>query len=392
MRYNLLLYILAAATAVPVALALLDQTQSPLQANSTTAEKRQIPPGTPCDCYSVSGPDPGYFQHHHFWDFRQVPLNVLAAKEFQFQPSTQSADTANQADEYNAAPVLLKDTPFANDWLIQNWHRSGSLLFPVPIANSNQNAFLTRSLAGGPSFLAMRTKRFETYSSTAEIETNLANYMHVSFRVRLRILGHDEAILSPPLVENKIFGERSEEAVAMANADIEQTPLIQRVASRLPPSVGACVGIFTFFSTTSESDIEILTSDPPTRAHYANQPDYDPVRNIVIPGSQVAADAPVPWTTWSTYRLDWFPGMSRWYVENQLQASLAYGVPVDPSRLIINLWSDGGLWSGNLTVGDSVHLGIEWIEIAYNTTGEVPRPCNRVCRIDGVVNPGVPEM
>jgi hypothetical protein len=38
--------------------------------------------------------------------------------------------------------------------------------------------------------------------------------------------------------------------------------------------------------------------------------------------------------------------------------------------LIVNLWSDGGLWSGNLTVGESVYLGIEWIELAYNLTGE----------------------
>lgn len=395
MQYNIL-SVLAILTAVPLALALLDHTQSPLPAYHTTAEKRQIPPGPPCDCYSISGPDPGFFQHHHFWDFRQVPGNVLAARDFEGR--------ASHEDQLMTAPILLKDTPFAADWNTQNWHRSGSVLFPIPIANSHQNAFLTRSLAGGPSFLAMRTQRFEKYSSTAEIETNLANFMHVSFRVRLRILGHDEPIFAPPLVENKmLFGKRNEEAMPN-KADIARSPLAQRVAgvagltkqtsatTNFPPSVGACVGIFTFFSTTSESDIEILTSDPPTRVHYANQPDYDPIRNIVIPGSQLAVDVPVPWTAWSTHRLDWFPGMSRWYVEDQLQASLAYGVPVDPSRLIINLWSDGGLWSGNLTVGDSVYLGIEWIELVYNTTGEPPKPCNRVCRVDGVANPGVPEM
>lgn len=387
MQFNIFLFLVATALAtVSTARSVLDQTQTPFFADSATKEKR----GKYCDCYRVSGPDPGYFQHHKFWDFRQVPLNALAAKDFQFQPVTEAdAIVTQQNSDLNAAPVLLKDTPFASDWHIQDWQRSGSNLFPIPIANSNQNAFLTRSLAGGSSFLAMRTKRFEKYSSTAEIETSIQNFMHVSFRVRLRILGNDEPILSPPLAENKAIGKRDDE---LTDRRIQQDPFLQRIVSRLPPSTGACVGIFTFFSRTSESDIEILTSDPPNRAHYANQPDYDPVRNIVIPGSQLAVDAHVPWTTWSTYRLDWFPGMSRWYVENRLQASLAYGVPVDPSRLIVNIWSDGGLWSGNLTVGNSVHLGIEWIQVAYNLTGETPRPCNTVCRIDDVAHPGVPEM
>ncbi|EEA28895.1 hypothetical protein EYB25_000192 [Talaromyces marneffei] len=386
MQYSLFFLVWTALSTLSTALSAPNQGETRFSVDPTTADKR----GRSCDCYSVSGSDPGHFQHHKFWDFRQVPLNALAVKDFQFQPVTQAdASAIHQNKDFNAAPILLKDTPFAADWLIQDWQRSGSLLFPIPIANSNKNAFLTRSLAGGTSFLAMRTKRFEKYSSTAEIETGIQNFMHVSFRVRLRILGNDEPILSPPLLENNAFGKRNDE---MTDMRIQEDPLAQRIAARLPPSTGACVGIFTFFSRTSESDIEILTSDPPNRAHYANQPDYDPIRNVVIPGSQVAVDSHVPWTTWSTYRLDWFPGMSRWYVENQLQASLAYGIPVDPSRLIVNIWSDGGLWSGNLTVGNSVHLGIEWIEIAYNLTGEAPQPCNTVCRIDNVAHPGVPEM
>lgn len=361
---------------------------------STASPLRNQTVAPACDCYTVSGPDPGYFQHHRFWDFRQVPLNAQAIKDFTFQPAgTQNVASPAAANyEPNAAPVLLKDTPFAADWTIEDWHRSGSQLFPIPIANSNKNAFLTRSLVGGgSSFLAMRTRRFERYSSTAEIVTRVTNFMHVSFRVRLRILGNDEQILAPLLVEEQQLRARRDLPTAEILAQ-NVDPRVQRMATLQPPSTGACVGIFTFFSRTSESDIEILTSDPPNRAHYANQPDYDPVRNIVIPGSQVAVDAHVPWTTWSTYRLDWLPGMSRWYVENQLQASLTYGVPVDPSRLIVNIWSDGGLWSGNLTVGNSVHLGIEWIEMTYNLTGEAPRPCNVVCRVDGVRNPGIPEV
>ncbi|CRG83778.1 hypothetical protein PISL3812_01134 [Talaromyces islandicus] len=340
-----------------------------------------------CDCYTVSGPDPGYFQHHRFWDFRQVPLNPAAASTFRFQPNSPPSPDYGA----NAVPVLLKDTPFSSEWAVQDWGRGGTPLFPVTIVNSNKNAYLTRHTAGGQTFLAMRTTRFETFSSTAEIETNILNFIHVSMRVRLRILDKGEDIMSPRGAEQAL-GQRIQAGSDDIPAPEPNSPAQRRNENRLLPPFGACVGIFTFFSRTSESDIEILTSDPPNRVHYANQPDYDPIRNIVIPGSQIAADAPIPWTAWSTYRLDWLPTMSRWYVENQQQASLAYGVPVDPSRLVINLWSDGGLWSGNLTVGDSVHLGIEWIELAYNLTGDVSKPCNRNCRVDNVAVPGIPEV
>lgn len=358
------------------------------QTERTTASQSQV---DGCDCYTVSGEEPGYFQHHRFWDFRQVPLNPAAASTFQFQPN--STPPPNYGT--NAAPVLLKDTPFSSEWDVQDWGRGGTPLFPISIVNSNKNVYITSHAGGGPNtFLVMRTTRFESFSSTAEIETSLLNFMHVSLRVRLRVLDKGENILSPDNAAQAM----TERLQARDDKNVVSEPEPQSHAERRQnkkrflPSVGACVGIFTFFSRTSESDIEILTSDPPNRVHYANQPDYDPIRNIVIPGAQIAADSPIPWTAWSTYRLDWMPTISRWYVENQQQASLAYGVPVDPSRLVINLWSDGGLWSGNLTVGDSVHLGIESIEVAYNLTGDPPKLCNRNCRVDGVAVPGIPEL
>lgn len=329
------------------------------------AENGQKVHGPDCDCYVVSGSDPGYFQHYRFWDFRHVPLNAAAASSYEFLPRVKVDTGAYGA---NARPVLLKDTPFANEWNIQDWHRDGSRLFPITIVNSDKNVFITKNPSdGGSTFLALRNRRFERYSSTAEIESTLRNFMHVSLRVRLRLLAKDESILSPPIEEEAVSKNQRVDAFPDA------LTLLPRNARRRPPPNGACAGIFTYFSTTSESDIEILTADPPNRVHYANQPDYDPVKNQIIPGAQITKDVPVPWTSWSTHRLDWFSGISRWYVENQHQTSLTYSVPTDPSMLIVNLWSDGGLWSGNLTVGESVYLGIEWIEVAYNLTSDAQR-------------------
>jgi hypothetical protein len=326
-----------------------------------------------CQCYVVSGPEPGYFQYYRFWDFRSVPFDSASLKNFNFYPRIDNITTTIQGSlSANSVPsksILLKDTPFANDWNIQNWHRKGTEIFPITTVNSNQNVFITKShLRGHSTYLVLRTTRNENYSSTAEIESSVRNIFHCSLRVRFRLMSNDELIHSPPPGE-EIPGQ-------MHIQTIPQTPrpadLVRRNARRNPPPTGACAGIFTFNSTVSESDIEILTSDPPNRVHYANQPDYDFVTDQVVDGASIVKDIPIPWTSWATHRLDWFPGASRWYVNNQLQATNTYGVPDDPSRLIINLWSNGGVWSGNLTVGESVYMGIEFIELAYNVSGPYP--------------------
>jgi hypothetical protein len=54
--------------------------------------------------------------------------------------------------------------------------------------------------------------------------------------------------------------------------------------------------------------------------------------------------------------------------DGEMQEEKSYGVPQYPSLLIVNSWSDGGAWSGNMSLGESAYLGIEWIEMAYNTS------------------------
>lgn len=390
-----------------------------------------------CECYLVSGPDPGYFQEYRFWDFRSVPLDPELAKDYQFLPVMKNAtSTRKKKEKYGSSkattavnthrePILLSDTPFAEDWVIQDWGRDGSPLFPVSIANSEQNVFITGSSWDDDdddrTHLVMRTTRMKDYSSTAEIESRLHNVLYCSVRVRLRLFSGDGVIEQPPLSEvangkSKNIPSRKPDPGTSSSAAVRK------------PSDGACAGIFTYYSTTSESDIEILTSDPPYRVHYANQPDYDPVTDDMIPGASTIADLPVPWTSWATHRLDWFPDISRWYVNGEHQESKTYSVPYNPSMLVVNLWSDGGNWTGDMDVGDSVHMGIEWIEVAYNIskdsngTDEIPkrrhpnhglhilsgslkaeavdvdaprdvsRKCRVGCRIDNVKYDGVPEL
>jgi len=68
-----------------------------------------------------------------------------------------------------------------------------------------------------------------------------------------------------------------------------------------------------------------------------------------------------------------------------------------------NLWSDGGVWSGNMTKGESAYMEIEFVEMAFNVSEDgrdspgrkVKRgkgsKCGKICVVDGVAVVGTPE-
>ena len=90
--------------------------------------------------------------------------------------------------------------------------------------------------------------------------------------------------------------------------------------------------------------------------------------------SQATVNASIPggnldWTVWNTYRMDWLPKQTSWYVNGESVANISYQVPKSPSGLILNMWSDGGEWTGNMSTYDEAFLQIQWIEIVYNTSG-----------------------
>jgi hypothetical protein len=65
-----------------------------------------------------------------------------------------------------------------------------------------------------------------------------------------------------------------------------------------------------------ESDIEILTAGPRDMVQYTNQPSNDKNGNAQ-PQATVNGTNPGgrDWTLWNTYRLDWMPKMTSWYVK-----------------------------------------------------------------------------
>lgn len=115
--------------------------------------------------------------------------------------------------------------------------------------------------------------------------------------------------------------------------------------------------------------------------------------------------APVRWTDWHTHRIDWVAGKSSWFVDGRHYLDKAYGVPTVPSYLILNMWSDGGVWSGEMQPQHEARLEIEWIEMVYNISDESPSRsgsktrrrrraaaaagCRVVCTVDGAGANGI---
>lgn len=82
--------------------------------------------------------------------------------------------------------------------------------------------------------------------------------------------------------------------------------------------------------------------------------------------------APVAWTDWHTHRIDWVDSKSSWFVDGRHYLDKAYGVPTVPSYLILNMWSDGGVWSGEMQPLHEARLEIEWVEMVFNVSDESP--------------------
>lgn len=323
--------------------------------------------------------DPGYFQHYRFWDFTDAPVPRGFVGPLDVSGKDDDDDHEDEAiyTKRNILP-LLRST-FANDWKVQSWNRQSIINKPTSVVNSANNVFFARDHPGiAPrdgarnTYLVLRTTQLQEHNSAAELESRLTNVYRCSLRVRFRILPHGDLIQNPAPNPNPDPRSRPRPAAAP-------------IPKQSSPPQGACAGIFTYDPTGAESDIEILTRDPDNIIHYANQPDYDPVTDTAIPGASTIAALPKPWTQWATHRLDWFRNLSVWSVDGLVQTTNTYRVPSIPSTLVFNLWSDGGEWSGKLAVNESVYLGIEWIQLVYNTSdngpshGESNQQCRRRC-------------
>lgn len=294
-----------------------------------------------CGCFLSNGTNPGYYAQHAFFDFRQLSQHAGVPDVVEDAASVASAPASSD---------FFQSDAWTSVWEIESWdNRKGAASdrsknslsgdATVYMINSPSNIYIEKANsssegheddagAGAATFLTMRTKRLPGFQTAAEFQTTGAGYQFLSLRMRARTVG----------------------------------------------APGAVTAMFTYRgaddpAAVQEADIEVLTRDPRSVIQYTNQPSDLPgrgeiaaaTRNATLPGG-------VAWSDWAVHRLDWTPERSVWYVDGREVASIALQVPRDPAAVNFNAWSDGGSWSGNMTVGDEASMQIQWIEMLYNTT------------------------
>ncbi|KAK1751762.1 beta-glucanase [Echria macrotheca] len=277
-----------------------------------------------CGCFLTNGTESRYFSHHAFYDFR-------SQSQYAGVPPVIS-DAASSA----GAPVTSKffsSSAWTNDWIMGNWNNSqgGRADAAVFMVHSPNNVYIEANdnKGGKPdTWLTFRTQRFEKFQSAAEIESLSKAYQFLSVRMLSRTFG----------------------------------------------GKGAITALFTYLhsenvSEVQEADLEVLTKGEDNIIHYTNQPGYS-ADGKLIPQATVNATMPdgLKWTDWAIHRLDWTPTRNTWYVNGQQVAQISFQTPRDPSKIILNAWSDGGQWSGNMSVGDSAYMQVQWLEVVFNST------------------------
>ncbi|KAK8216470.1 concanavalin A-like lectin/glucanase domain-containing protein [Phyllosticta capitalensis] len=362
-------------------LGLCDDSSDSDSSSNSTATPNLKQNSNNCSCYAIgsgSSNSSEFFSYHRFYDFRS-----LATSADQFTTPDPVSDDEDQGTEGVVADDAgyLNSTGFMDDWEIQNWSTNASADFPVRMVNTARNIYISDDTGNTdieyPTYLTMRTVRLADFSSASEMQNNQQNMMHASVRMRARVVG----------------------------------------------ASGAVAGFFTYYDDDNEADIEILTQYPSNQYEYTNQPSVSKdgneitaaTVNVTMPSSDAADD----WTQWHDHRIDWLPHRCNWYLDGRLVASNSYSVPRKPSGLVLNMWSNGGSWSGNMTEGDAAEFHVQWVQMVFNTSGPRGGPdaetkkmrrsarlleerewpeeqlgpgCETVCRVDGVKAVGYPEV
>lgn len=137
-----------------------------------------------CDCFITSGPEPGFYKYHRFFDFRDI---ADTTNNVSSPPNTQSKDKVGAP---NSRDKFLNTAPFSDFWQIQHWTKPVTDAAPLPLVNSGQNLYISREseMMGNSTYLTLRTHRLPGFVSGAEIQSLQQNIYHGSFRVRMRII------------------------------------------------------------------------------------------------------------------------------------------------------------------------------------------------------------
>ncbi|OTB08568.1 carbohydrate-binding module family 1 protein [Hypoxylon sp. CI-4A] len=332
--------------------------------SSVGAQRYPLVTDSRCNCYRTNMTTSQYFTHHRFFDFREMSQYVKVPAAINDPQGSADAPVTNS---------YFDDPTWTSVWSIQTWNNSALMNgssdvtgsdATVLMVNSANNIYFDKNTdqkASSNTYMVMRTQRHDNFQSAAEIESLSLGYRYLSIRMYARTRGAPGAVTA-------MFTFRDAEKIAQVQ----------------------------------EADLEVRTNDPKYSIQYTNQPSWNETddipqatRNVTIPGR-------VDWSNWQYHRMDWTPGSTSWFIDGQLMSSIQFQAPRDASRVMFNSWSDGGSWSGNMTVGSTAEMQIQWIDIVYNNTDPTPGnpwtnpgaggSCANTCSIDLTSKTGTPVL
>ncbi|OAQ59885.1 xylanase [Pochonia chlamydosporia 170] len=279
-----------------------------------------------CDCYLTDGSSPTYFTSHGFWDFRSLSQYVSSPAVIDSVDGNANSPTTSAFFDWG--------TPLRDFWAPQQY-KNGDTAFPM--VKTFNNLYIQAN-GGSNTYLRMRSTRLPGFQTAAELQSN-EMLDHASIRMYSRITG----------------------------------------------STGACGSVFTYLHSENpadvqESDIEMLTKGDHNLVHYTNQPGV--LNGEPVPGATHEINLPggKQWSDWTTHRLDWTPGKTTFYADGQQVLVSDFQVPRDKSYVLLNMWSDGGSWTGSMPQGGEATMDVQWVEILHGVTNK--ERCRNVCSVD----------
>ena len=151
-----------------------------------------------------------------------------------------------------------------------------------------------------------------------------------------------------------------------------------RMLARIGGAPGAVASTFFYANDQCETDMEIITNQDTSTFHATNQPSQ--VNGNEVPGATRAVNIAPPlnasWQDWNVWGIDWTASGVVWTFNGQAINTNTVNIPDEPMSFLMNVWSDGGSWSGEMAVGATAWMDIQYFHLAYNasTSGTCPVP------------------
>ena len=124
-------------------------------------------------------------------------------------------------------------------------------------------------------------------------------------------------------------------------------------------SAGSVAGFFFYANDTQEIDIEIQSKMSNETVHIGNQPTQS--TDVLLPTNGAVTEV-------HDYRFDWLAGQTNFYLDSVPAGSFSEDVPVVNGRIDLNMWGNGGTFSGPATPTTDNVMSISKIALYFNTS------------------------